>query len=92
MGVPPMRRGGILPPRRVTRLGARRPWDTWARCPCHTIKGTRIAVEFVIELLGRGWALEQILHEYDHLSREDIQACLAWASEVLHGEKVSIRP
>lgn len=28
------------------------------------IKGTRIAVEFVIDLLGRGWTMEQILHEY----------------------------
>lgn len=41
------------------------------------IKGTRIAVEFVIERLGHGWTTEQILEEYDHLSREDIQACLA---------------
>lgn len=43
------------------------------------IKGTRIAVEFVIDLLGRGWTTEQILREYDHLTPEDIQACLAYA-------------
>jgi uncharacterized protein (DUF433 family) len=30
------------------------------------IKGTRIAVEFVVELLGRGWTVEQVHHEYDH--------------------------
>ena len=47
------------------------------------IKGTRIAVEFVIDLLGRGWTQEQILAEYDHVTREDIQACLAYASEEL---------
>jgi uncharacterized protein (DUF433 family) len=47
------------------------------------IKGTRIAVEFVVDLLGRGWTTEQILHEYDHLSSEDIHACLAYASDVL---------
>jgi uncharacterized protein (DUF433 family) len=40
------------------------------------IKGTRMAVEFVIDLLARGWTTEQILHEYDHLTAEDIQACL----------------
>ncbi len=45
------------------------------------IKGTRIAVEFVVDLLGRGWTTEQILKEYDHLTLEDIQACLAYASE-----------
>jgi uncharacterized protein (DUF433 family) len=41
------------------------------------IKGTRIAVEFVMDLLGRGWSVEQILTEYDHLTPEDIQACVA---------------
>jgi uncharacterized protein (DUF433 family) len=35
-----------------------------------------------LDLLGRGWTIEQILGEYDHLSPEDIQACLAYASEV----------
>ena len=48
------------------------------------IKGTRIAVEFVIDLLASGWTVEQILKEYDHLTREDIQACLAYASEIRH--------
>ena len=52
------------------------------------IKGTRIAVEFVVDLLGRGWTTEQILSEYDHLSPEDIQACLAYASDVLKAERV----
>ena len=52
------------------------------------IKGTRIAVEFVMDLLGRGWATEQILQEYDHLTPEDIQACLAYASDVLKAERV----
>jgi uncharacterized protein (DUF433 family) len=44
------------------------------------IKETRMAVEFVIDLLGRGWTPEQILHEYDHLTSQEIQACLAYAS------------
>jgi uncharacterized protein (DUF433 family) len=52
------------------------------------IRGTRIAVEFVIELLGRGWTTEDILREYDHLTPEDIQACLAYAGEVLRSERV----
>ncbi len=56
------------------------------------IKGTRIAVEFVVDLLGRGWTTEQILHEYDHLCPEDIQACLAYASEVLKAERVYFLP
>ncbi len=56
------------------------------------IKGTRIAVEFVVDLLGRGWTAEQVLHEYDHLTPEDIQACLAYASEILKSERVFLSP
>jgi uncharacterized protein (DUF433 family) len=52
------------------------------------VKGTRIAVEFVIDLLGRGYTVEQVLQQYDHLTAEDIQACLAYAAEVLQSEKV----
>lgn len=52
------------------------------------IKGTRMAVEFVIDLLARGWSTQQILHEYDHLSAEDIQACLAYAGDMLKSERV----
>ena len=56
------------------------------------IKGTRIAVEFVVDLLGRSWTAEQILEEYDHLTAADIQACLAYASEVLKSERVYLLP
>lgn len=56
------------------------------------VKGTRISVEFVVDLLGRGWSQEQILKEYDHLTTEDIQACLAYAGDVLKSEKVHLLP
>jgi uncharacterized protein (DUF433 family) len=56
------------------------------------VKGTRISVEFVIDLLARGWTTEHILREYDHLAAEDIQACLAYASDVLKSEKVYLLP
>ena len=56
------------------------------------IKGTRIAVEFVVDLLARGWTTEQILREYDHLAAEDIQACLAYASDTLKSERVYLIP
>ncbi len=42
------------------------------------IKGTRIAVEFLVELLANGWTHEQILKNYPHLTREDIQAALRY--------------
>jgi len=56
------------------------------------VKGTRMSVEFVVDLLGRGWSVEQILSEYDHLRREDIQACLAYAGEMLKSERVFLAP
>jgi uncharacterized protein (DUF433 family) len=56
------------------------------------VAGTRIAVEFVVDLLGRGWTVDRVLSEYEHLSREDVQACLAYASEVLKSERVYLTP
>ena len=56
------------------------------------VKGTRISVEFVIDLLARGWSTAQVLNEYDHLKPEDVQACLAYASDVLKSEKVYLLP
>lgn len=56
------------------------------------IKGTRIAVEFVVDLLARGWSVEKVLREYDHISAEDVQACLAYASEVLKSERLYLTP
>ena len=40
------------------------------------IKGTRIAVEFLMELLAEGWTHEQILKNYPHLTSDDIQAAI----------------
>lgn len=56
------------------------------------IKGTRVSVEFVIDLLGRGWTVEQVLREYDHLTLDDIRACLAYAGDVLKSERVYLLP
>lgn len=52
------------------------------------VAGTRIPVELVIELLAQDWSTEEILDQYPALSREDIQACLHYASERLHSERV----
>lgn len=56
------------------------------------IKGTRIAVELVIDLLARGYTNDQILEQYDHITSADIQACLAYASETLRSERVYALP
>lgn len=52
------------------------------------IKGTRISVELVMDLLAAGYTTQQIIEQYDHLTAEDIQACLAYAREVIQSERV----
>ena len=52
------------------------------------VKGTRLAVEFIIDLLAQGWSHEDILRNYPGLTPEDILACLSYASAVLQAEKV----
>jgi uncharacterized protein (DUF433 family) len=53
-----------------------------------TVRGTRLAVEFIIDLLAQGWAEAEILHNYPGLTHEDVQACLSYASATLRAEKV----
>ncbi len=43
-------------------------------------KGTRIAVEFLVELLAEGWTHEEVLRNYPQLSAEDIHAALHYAA------------
>jgi uncharacterized protein (DUF433 family) len=52
------------------------------------IRGTRIAVEFVIDLLAEGWSNQQILSNYPHLAPEDITACLRYAGSLMKRERV----
>jgi uncharacterized protein (DUF433 family) len=48
------------------------------------IRGTRLAVELILELLAAGQSESQILANYPGLTREDILACLAYASYLAH--------
>ncbi len=52
------------------------------------IKGTRLAVDFIIGLLAEGWSEADILQNYPGIAREDIAACLAYARDILSSEKV----
>ncbi|MBA7702637.1 hypothetical protein ES703_111406 [subsurface metagenome] len=47
------------------------------------IKGTRLTVQFILNLLANDITFEEIIEEYDGLTREDILACLLYASETL---------
>jgi uncharacterized protein (DUF433 family) len=52
-----------------------------------TIKGTRLTVEFIIELLAQGWSEGEILRNYPGLTLDDSRACLAFASQRLQGDR-----
>ena len=45
------------------------------------IQGTRLTVEFVLNLLAHGATTDEILDEYEGLTPEDIKACLLFAKE-----------
>ena len=47
--------------------------------PC--IKGTRIWVSLILDFLANGDSFDGILKAYPHLSRKDIQACIAYGAE-----------
>ncbi len=47
------------------------------------IRGTRLTVEYILNLLAHGATSEEILQEYDGLVQEDIQACLLFAAQSL---------
>lgn len=48
------------------------------------IRGTRLAVEFILELLAAGQSESEIVANYPGLTREDILACLSYASFLAH--------
>ena len=52
------------------------------------IKGTRVSVEFILELLANGWSVRSLLGNYPQLKKEDVIAALKYAAEVLKEEKI----
>jgi len=52
------------------------------------IKGTRIPVDLIFEKMSFGRSIEDLLVSYPQLKREDILACLSFASETLKSQKV----
>jgi uncharacterized protein (DUF433 family) len=53
-----------------------------------SVRGTRISVALVIDLLARGYSKQQVIDQYDHLTMDDVHACLAYAREMLQSERV----
>ena len=53
------------------------------------IRGTRMSVEFILELMAGGWSEADILENYPQITREDILACLEYARIAVSSELVT---
>jgi len=56
------------------------------------IRGQRLAVEHVLSMLAAGDTVESLLEAYDWIERDDVLACLAYASRMVAGEDVEPSP
>ena len=50
------------------------------------IKGTRLGVEFIMQLFASGWTEAQVLDSYPHLTQEDLQAVCAFVHDCIKDE------
>jgi len=53
-----------------------------------TIRGLRISVEQILRALGNGVSVKAILDDFPVLDREDIEACLRYAADLVEDERV----
>ncbi|OQX19254.1 MAG: antitoxin [Candidatus Altiarchaeales archaeon A3] len=52
------------------------------------IKGTRISVEFILELLSSGMSTGDIINEYSHLKEDDVLAAIDYAAKTIKHEEI----
>lgn len=52
------------------------------------VRGTRITVELILDKLAAGETVEQLLQAYPRLTREGVQAALAYAADTLRLDKI----
>ena len=56
------------------------------------IKGTRIAVDLVLEELSHNPDITELLAAHPDLTRDDVQACLSYAKAIVTGEEIAPQP
>lgn len=47
------------------------------------VEGTRLTVEFLLELLAEGWSQEEILRNHPSSTKEDLESVLRFAADVV---------
>jgi uncharacterized protein (DUF433 family) len=51
-----------------------------------TVAGTRITVELILEKLGAGESIEQVISEHPRLTEKGVRAAIAFAAEALRSD------
>jgi uncharacterized protein (DUF433 family) len=52
------------------------------------VKGTRLSVDFILELFAAGWTQDQVFEGYPHLTKDALRAVFAFAAETTREERV----
>jgi uncharacterized protein (DUF433 family) len=61
-------------------------------CGKPTLKGTRLSVEFVLDLLAAGWDMSALRAHYPNLTAERIRAVHAYVADILKNERFYLLP
>jgi uncharacterized protein (DUF433 family) len=61
-------------------------------CGKPTLKGTRLSVEFVLDLLAAGWNTAQLQEDYPNLTEERIRAVHAYVADIVKNERFYLLP
>ena len=56
------------------------------------VRGTRIAVDLILEELAHNPDVDELLTAHPDLTRDDVRACLAYAQALVTGEEVPRKP
>lgn len=54
------------------------------------IKGTRISVSLILNLLSNGMTIEKITEEYPHLKEDDVCAAIEYAEGIINKEEIEV--
>jgi len=77
--------------------GDQRSCDSWHEMIVHnpnilggkaTIRGTRLAVDFLLDLMGGGWSFAELIESYPGLTEAEIRACISYGAEAVRAERV----
>ncbi len=52
------------------------------------VRGTRLSVDFILELFEKGWTKQEVLENYPQLTGESLAGAFSFARQALHSEQI----